>query len=90
MKAVFASGLTRAVARSLSGCVTLTLEGRRNLCVTIEQALTVPEAELETSRAPRERLAAISGMRYGLTEPPDKSGTDNYRHLKALWKKATH
>ncbi len=54
----------------LSGCVTLTPEGQRNMCVAIEKALTVPEAQLEVSPVPRDRFAASIALRYGLNGAP--------------------
>lgn len=63
-------GAVGMAAMMLSGCVTLTPEGQRNMCLAIEKALTVPEAQLEASRAPRDRLAASIALRYGLNGAP--------------------
>lgn len=57
-------------AMAVSGCVTLTPEGQRNMCLAIEKALTVPEGQLETSYSARDRFAASIALRYGLNGAP--------------------
>ncbi|MBW8733522.1 MAG: hypothetical protein JF571_04285 [Asticcacaulis sp.] len=70
MKAIYLSGVAIVAGLVLSGCVTLTPENQRNLCTTIERALTVPEDQLEASRQPRDRFAASIALRYGLNGAP--------------------
>jgi hypothetical protein len=69
MKSAKLCALTMA-AMTLSGCVTLTPEGQRNMCLAIERALTEPEALLENSNSPRDRFAASIALRYGLNGTP--------------------
>src|SRR4051812_10133123 len=66
MKAVFASALTLAAVFFFSGCGTLTPQSQRNLCATIERALTMPEAGTQNNPAPRDPFAAVIALRYGL------------------------
>ncbi|WP_443749562.1 hypothetical protein [Asticcacaulis solisilvae] len=75
MKALKISGLAVAGALMLpvlllSACITLTPDGQRTICEVIERALTVPEATLEASPAPRDRYAAVIALRYGLNGAP--------------------
>jgi len=64
-------------ATMLSGCLTLTPESQRNMCLVIERALTEPEVLLENSNSPRDRFAASIALRYGLNGAPrDESRAD--------------
>jgi hypothetical protein len=69
MKSIKLCAVTLA-AMMLSGCVTLTPERQRNMCLAIERALTEPEALLENSSSPRDRFAASIALRYGLNGAP--------------------